>query len=73
MSLRIEGQEARRVYWEARGTPSAAFRGPGQIPAAYIQVDYDAFMYMHQRVRGGYEQIDLRPYYLGNDTVPALV
>jgi hypothetical protein len=70
ISLRIEGQEARRTYWETRGNQYALERDP--IPAAYIQVEYDAFMYPHKRVQGGYEQIDLAPYYLDNDRYPAL-
>ena len=60
------------LRWHARQR-YMSLRIQGQEPAAYIQVDYLDFMYMHRITTDGYEQIDLRPYYLGNDTVPALV
>ena len=51
VSLRIEGQEARRMYWEARGNQYALERD--RIPAAYIQMEYDAFINMHQKIEVG--------------------
>ena len=75
ISLRIEGQAARRTYWEARGNQYALERDP--IPAAYIAIEYDAFMHMHRRIAMGaglyrYVQIDLEQYHVGNDLTPAL-
>ena len=70
MYLTIEGQEARRVYWEARGNQHALELDP--IPTVYIPMDYDAFMYMHRRITNGFQQIDLQRYFLYNDLVPAL-
>jgi len=75
IALRIEGGEARRTYWEARGNQYALERNP--IPAAWISIEYDAFMHMHQRrtIRPGlyrYERIDLEQYHVGNDLTPAL-
>ena len=75
ISLRIEGQEARRTFWEALGNQYALERDP--IPAAYTQIEYDAFMYMHQRIAMGaglyrYVQIDLEQYHFFNDLTPAL-
>ena len=75
ISLRIEGQEARRTFWEALGNQYALERDP--IPAAYTQIEYDALLYMHQRIAMGaglyrYVQIDVAKYCVGNDLTPAL-
>ena len=39
ISLRIEGDEARRTFWETRGNQYALERNP--IPAAWIAIEYD--------------------------------